>query len=255
MKRVLLTGALTVAVSLATAQAAEAKGFISAIRVCGPSGCATATAPRATMQRFGMDMLGGPAAAVGPPPLGPYYRLTFRPRNEIPDADTYYVPGADLVCTDSGCFALATRLVPALDAAAAQVTPYRPVIRSVTVDGKTRPDPTAYAALYRGRPAAAPPSPIWETRGYSIEFAFARTTPWSLGWMRGMAYYPRYRVVTRAGTWLHVSAALDRRIRTGSAEARASSGGGHRWPVAAAAAIAIVAVAGAGRRLRRPGAA
>jgi hypothetical protein len=256
MKRVLLSGALAVAALLATAQAAGAKGFINAIRVCGPSGCATATAPRAVMQGFAMDLLGGPPAIVGPPRLGPYYQLAFRPVGEIPNVDTFYVPGAAMVCTGRGCFALSTRLVPALETAAAQVTAYRPVISSVTVDGRTRSHPAAYAALYSGKPAPAPPSPIWKTRGHSIEFEFSRTTPWSLGWMSGMTYYPRYRVVTRAGTWSHVSAALDRRIRTHPAEARASTGGGHPWwPVAAAALVAIAAAAGAGTRLRRPRAA
>jgi hypothetical protein len=255
MTRILLTGALTVAVSLATAPAADAKGVITAISVCGPSGCATASAPRATMLRFGVDMLGGNSETVGPPPLGPYYRLAFRPRHELPDADTFFVPGADLICTDRGCIPAQTRLAPALDAAAAQVVAFRPVIRSVTIDGTVRSDPGAYAGLYAGSPAAAPPSRVWESRGYSIQFAFSRTAPWSLAWMSGMAYYPRYRVVARAGTWLHVSAALDRRIRTGSADARTASGGGDRWPIAAAAAVAIAAAAGAGRRLRRPGAA
>jgi hypothetical protein len=251
MKRAYLTGALAVAASLATAQAADAKGVISAIRVCGPSGCATATAPRAVMQGFAMGLMGDPTATVGSPPPGPYYRLTFRPQGEVPDVDTFYVRGAELICTERGCFAPPTRLVPALDAAAEQVAAYRPVITSVTVDGKRRSDPAAYAALYHGQPAPVPPSSIWETRGYVIQFGFSRTTPWSLGWTSGMSYYPRYRVVTRAGRWSHVSAALDRRIRTGSAEARAASGGGHGWPVAAAAVVVIAAAAGAGRRLRR----
>jgi hypothetical protein len=250
MKRVLLTVALTGTALFATAQAADAKGFINAIQVCGPSGCATATAPRAVMQGFAMDLFGGPPAVSGPPRLGPYYQLTFRPVGEVPNNVTFYVPSAGTVCTSRGCFAPATRLVPALQAAAAQVTAYRPVISSVTVDGRTRNHPTTYAALYSGRPAKAPPTPIWETRGYSIVFEFSRVTPWSLGWMSGMRYYPRYRVVTSAGTWLHVSAALDRRIRAHSADARAV-GGGHRWPIAAAALLGIAAVAGAGTGLRR----
>ena len=106
-----------------------------------------------------MDLLGGPPAVVGPPRLGPYYQLAFRPVGEIPNVDTFYVPGAAMVCTGRGCFALATRLVPALDAAAAQVTAYRPVISSVTVDGTPRSRPAAYAsALQReAGPRAAEP--------------------------------------------------------------------------------------------------
>ena len=250
MKRALFTCALAMAASLATAQAADAKGLISAIRVCGPSGCATATASRAVMQGFATGLMGGTPATTGSPPPGPYYELTFRPQGEVPDVDTFYVPGGEMVCTEQLCFAPAPRLVPALEAAAAQVAAYRPVITSVAVDGKPRSHPTAYAVLYRGKPAPTPPNSIWETHGYVIQFGFSRTTPWSLGWASGMSYYPRYRVVSHAGRWSHVSVALDRRIRTGSAHAAASDGG-HGWPVAAATLVVIAAAAGAGRRLRR----
>lgn len=255
MRRMLIIGALTVGASLAAAAPAGAKGYIEAIRVCGPSGCVTVEHPRAAMQRFGMDLLTGNVATTVPPPVGPYYRLTFRPRYELPDSALFYVPGADETCADSRCVKVRAGLSPALAAAADAVAPFRPVVRSVTVDDRLRPNPGAYAPLFDTMPPAAPPSAVWNSRVYPIEIRFMRITPWSVGGVSWMAYYPRYRALTRAGTWVRVGDALDRQIRTGSATTRSTSGGTRRWPIAAAAMVAIAAAAGAGRRLRRPGAA
>jgi hypothetical protein len=251
----LIIGALTVGASLAAAAPAGAKGYIRAIRVCGPAACVTANGPPAATHRFGMDMLAGNVATTEPPPVGPYYRLTFRPRYELPDAEVFYVPGADETCADGECIRVPAGLSSALAEAAAQVDPFRPVIRSVTVNDRLRHDPGAYAALFDALPPAAPPSAVGKSRAYPIEIHFTRITPWSVGGVSWMAYYPRYRALTRAGTWVRVGDALDRQIRTGSAITRSTSGGTRRWPIAAAAMVAIAAAAGAGRRLRRPGAA
>jgi len=112
MKRMLLIGALTVGASLATAQAAEAKGYVRAIRVCGPSGCAPVRHPRAAMQRFGMDMLSDAGPHAERPPLLPYYRLRFLPSYEVPNSDAFYIPGAKVICTDGGCIHVRRGLVP-----------------------------------------------------------------------------------------------------------------------------------------------
>ena len=255
MRRMLIIGALTVGASLAAAAPAGAKGYIEAIGVCGQSGCVTVEHPRAAMQRFGMDLLTGNVATTAPPPVGPYYRLTFRPRYELPGSAVFYVPGAGEICADGGCIRVRAGLSPALAAAADAVAPFRPVVRSVTVNDRLRPNPGAYAALFDTMPPAAPPSAVWKSRVYPIEIRFTRITPWSLGGVGWMAYYPRYGALTRGGAWVRVDAALGRQIRTGSATARASSTGGHGWPIAAAAAVAIAALAGAGKRLRRRGAA
>ena len=84
MKRIILAGALAVVAALAAAQTAQAKGYIGAIRVCGPSGCATVDAPRSAMQRFGMDLLTDSGPAAESPPILPYYRLQVLPRSRCP---------------------------------------------------------------------------------------------------------------------------------------------------------------------------
>ena len=155
MKRMLLIGALTVGASLTTAQAAEAKGYISAIRVCGPSGCATVHHPRAAMQRFGMDMLSDTGRHAERPPLLPYYRLRFLPSYEVPNSDAFYIPGAKVICTDGGCIQVRRGLVPALSAAAANVGAFTPRISSVTVGDRPRADRARFAILFNQRPGAA----------------------------------------------------------------------------------------------------
>lgn len=251
MKRIVLAGALAVVASLAAAQTAQAKGYISSIRVCGPSGCATADAPRSAMQRFGMDLLTGAGPAAASPPLLPYYRLEIRPRYEMP-SQTFYIPGANVICADGGCTRVRKGLSPPLSAAGASVDAFSPHIRSVTVNDKPRAPTNAYAILFNAQPAAAPSATVQSSRAYPIQVRFTRLTPWSLGGVSWMAYYPRSGILTRDGAWFHVGGPADRLIlgrRTTAGD------GGHGWPIAAAAVVVIAAAAGAGRRLRRPRAA
>src|SRR6478736_4421753 len=171
MKRIILAGALAVAAALAAAQTAQAKGYISAIRVCGRSGCATADAPRSAKWRFGMDMYSDARPAVAPPPILPYYRLRIAPRYEMA-ADTFYIPAANAICADGGCTRVRKGLSPALSAAAVGVDAFTPHIRSVTVDDKPRADLQAYAVLFNEQRAASPPNAVWKSRAHPIEVRF-----------------------------------------------------------------------------------
>jgi hypothetical protein len=251
MKRIILAGALAIVAALAAAQTAQAKGYISAIRVCGPSGCATADAPRSAKWRFGMDMYTDAGPAAETPPILPYYRLQIEPRYEMA-SDTFYIPGANVICADGGCTRVRKGLSPALSAAAASVDAFTPHIRSVTVNNTPRADSQAYAVLFNERPAASPPNTVWTSRSYAIEVRFTRLTPWSLGGVSWMAYYPRYNVLTRDGAWFHGGEPVGRLVL---GQTTTAGGGGHGWPMAAAAVVVIAAAAGAGKRLRRPGAA
>ena len=250
MKRMLLIGALTVGASLATAQAAEAKGYISAIRVCGPSGCATVHHPRAAMQRFGMDMLSDAGPHAERPPLLPYYRLRFLPSYEVPNSDAFYIPGAKVICTDGGCIHVRRGLVPALSAAAANVGAFTPRISSVTVGGRPRADRARFAILFNQRPAPLPSTVVWKSRHYSVIAKFGEITPWSLGGASWMAYYPRYHALSLDGRWFHAGTDVDRLVRGQAAAAEPANG--HGWSVAAVVVVALAAAAGVGRRLRRP---
>jgi hypothetical protein len=251
MKRIILTGALAVVLALAAAPTAQAKGYIKTIRVCGPSGCAPAVAPRSAMLRFGMDMLTDAGPAVASPPLLPYYRLRFVPRYELPGGDTFYIPGARAMCTDGGCTRVPRGLVPGLAAAAANAASYTPRISSVTVNDRHRADVNRFAILFNQRPAALPSTTVWQSRHYSVIVEFTQVTPWSLGGASWISYYPRYHVLSRDGVWFHAGASVDLLVR-GQA-ARADGGDDNRGlGIAAAAAVVLAAAAGAGRRLRRP---
>jgi hypothetical protein len=248
MKRIATTAALVVLASLATAPSAGAKGYIRAIRVCGPSSCATVHAPRAALRAFGMHMLAGDGPAAVSPPLLAYYRLRFVPKFEVPDGDTFYIPEANVICKDGGCTQVPRRLAPAMSAAAASVDPLAPHISSVTVDDRHRVDTGRFAIMFNQRPVPLPSTAIWGSQHHSVIVEFTRTTPWSLGGASWMTYYPRYHAMTRDGVWFHAGADVDRLVRGPDAVA---TGDGHAWPVAAAAVVAIAAAAGAGRGLRR----
>jgi hypothetical protein len=251
MKRLILTGALALVLALAAAPAAQAKGYIKAIRVCGPSGCASADAPRSAMLRFGMDLLTDAGPPIASPPLLPYYRLRFVPRYELPGADTFYIPGAEAMCTDGGCTRVPRGLIPGLAAAAANIGSYTPRISSVTVDHRFRADLDRFAMLFNQRPAALPSTTVWQSRHASVIVEFTRVTPWSLGGASWMSYYPRYHVLSRDGEWFHAGSPVDRLVRGQAAQA--DGGDDNRGlGIAATAAVVLAAAAGAGRRLRRP---
>jgi hypothetical protein len=254
MKRIVITAALVVAGSLAAAPTASAKGYVRAIQVCGPSGCAPVDGPRTAMQRLGMDVLARTGPRAQSPPLLPYYRLRFLPRYELPDSDTFYIPGAKVICTDGGCIRVRRGLVPALAAAAASVGSFTPRISSVTVGDRPRADRAGFAIMFNQKPAPLPSIAVWQSHHYSVTVEFRQVTPWSLGGASWMAYYPRYHALSRDGRWFHAGADVDRLVRGRAALAEA--GAGHGWPLAAAVAlVAIAAAAAARRRLRRPEAA
>ncbi len=250
MKRFVIVSAAIVLASLAAAPGADAKGYVRAIQVCGPSACSPVHGAWAAKQRLGMDLLAGTGRSAQAPPLLPYYRLRFLPRHEVPDSDTFYIPGAKVICTDGGCIRVRRGLVPALSAAAASVGAFAPRISSVTVDDRPRADGAGFAIMFNQKPAPLPSTAVWQSRHSSVIARFSQVTPWSLGGASWMVYYPRYHALSRDGRWFHAGADVDRLVRGPAAP---SGGGGHGWPVAAAAVAVLAAAAGAGRRLRRPG--
>jgi hypothetical protein len=253
VKRIVIVTALLVAAALATAPSAPAKGYISGISVCGPSGCASVQAPRATMRRFGMQTLMDETRNVATPPLLPYYRVRFVPTGELPDGDTFYIPGANVICMDSGCIAVPHGLVAAMSAAAANSDPFAPRISSVTIGKRGRADRAAFAILFNQRPAAAPSDAVWESAHSAISVEFDGVTPWSMGGASWMAYYPKYHLLSENGRWFHAGADVDRLVRGQAATAQAAAATEHGWTIAAAVAVALAAAVGGGvRRLRRP---
>ncbi len=251
VKRIVIITGLVVATAFAAAPGASAKGFIRGIHVCGPSGCGSADASPAALRGFGMTFLSDEGVQSEPPPLLPYYRVRFLPRGELPDGDTFYIPGANVICADRGCTAVPHRLVAAMSAAAASVDSLTPHITSVLVGDRGRTDLAPFAILYNQRPAPAPSTAVWGSRHVSISIEFSGMTPWSLGGASWMAYYPRYHLLSRGGRWYQAGADVDRLVYGRTAAAKA--GDGHGWGIAAAAAVVLVAAAGAGRKLRRPG--
>jgi hypothetical protein len=251
MKRIVTITGVVLAAALATAPGAAAKGFIRGIRLCGPSACGSVPAPQAAIRRFGTRMLSGVSVRVASAPILPYYRVRFQPRYELPDGDTFYIPGANVICTDSGCIDVPQGLVAGMSAARADIGALTPHITSALVGTRSRADRGAFAILFNQPPARAPSTAVWKSPHTSISIEFSEVTPWSLGGASWMAYYPRYHLLSRDGRWFHAGAEVDRLVRGSTAEADAGAGRG--WGIAAAAAVVLAAAAGAGRTLRRPG--
>jgi len=252
VKRIVMTTGLIVAAALATAPSASAKGWISGIRVCGPSACAAVQAPRAAMRSFGVQTVMDETRKVATPPLLAYYRVRFVPSGELPDGDTFYIPGANVICMDSGCIAVPHGLVVAMSAAAASVDSFAPRISSVTIGKRGRADRAAFAILFNQRPAAAPSNAVWESAHSAISVEFDGVTPWSMGGASWMAYYPKYHLLSLNGRWFHAGDDVDRLVSGQAATADAAAATGHGWTIAAAVAVALAAAVGGIRRLRRP---
>jgi hypothetical protein len=252
MKRIAIVTAILVAAALATAPSASAKGWISGIRVCGPSACAAVQAPRAAMRRFGVQTVMDETRTAAMPPLLAYYRVRFVPSGELPDGDTFYIPGANVICMDSGCIAVPHGLVAAMSAAAASVDSFAPRISSVTIGERGRADRAAFAILFNQRPAAPPSDAVWESGHSAISVEFDGVTPWSMGGASWMAYYPKYHLLSLNGRWFHAGADVDRLVRGRATSAEAAAATGHGWTIAAAVAVALAAAVGGVRRLRRP---
>ena len=77
-------------------------------------------------------------------------------------SQTFYIPGANAICTDGGCTSVRNGLSPALSAAAASGGAFTPHIRSVTVATNPVADRSAYAVLFNDQRAASPSNTVWE---------------------------------------------------------------------------------------------
>jgi hypothetical protein len=239
MRRTLLMGVM-LAVTLAGAGPAHAKGNITAVTMCGPAGCGPPTAP-GPMRTLAERVFGGGGMARGAPPFASYDRVRFGPVGEVPDISVFYVPSSATLCVGQVCGGATGRLRTVLDTAAAGVSGYVPRIRSLTV-GDVKVDPRPYAGLFDRLTSVTPPAGLWNATGIAIVAHLTPDSPWSASGVSTMTYYARYRVLARNGEWLRVDAALDHRIR---ADAGALPGGGGSGRIATALAIALLSATGA----------
>jgi hypothetical protein len=149
MKRAVIILSALCAGLLAPA-AAQAKGQISSIKVCGDSACAGVVLPPGAGGPEGLTML--MAGMTGPPQPGPFYRLHVRGPGW--SESLWYVPADNVVGSDDpndlSWQHPAPALAAALRAAVQQLTPRSFAIAAVTVAGHSSSDPGSYMPLLTG---------------------------------------------------------------------------------------------------------
>jgi hypothetical protein len=157
--------------------AAAAKEF-KAVTLCGPSGCATSSAPE-DVGPLGVAFEDNRLREVSPPAVQPYYRVEI----DVGGSDSWtqwYVPGAQVFSTfdenalpvwwDSQALAVFRKL-------ARRVKPFTtPILSKVVVDGKRVSDPKPYLALIGGLPGTMQAS----ASGKWIQLVLtpSRPSPW-----------------------------------------------------------------------------
>ena len=181
MNRIVLTTAVIVAASLVAAPSAEAKGYVRAIQVCGPSGCAKAHGSPVAMGRLGLDMLAGTGVRDAPAAASALLRAPVPAALRVSRLGHVLHPGAKVDLHGQRMHPGTTR--PRADpvAAAASVGSFAPRVSSVTIGDRPRADRAGFATLFNQRPAALPSTSVWKSRHYSIIVKFSEITPWSLG--------------------------------------------------------------------------
>jgi hypothetical protein len=241
-----LAPALAIAVLAAWPGQAAAKGVVTSVKLCGPSGCVTIR-DRAVRVALEHAIERGADAS---PRLAPFVRLTTRPA--MFDLRGYLIPDQGIIEINATAHQLGARTSSLLRARLPGVASYRPRITGVWLAGRAVAHPRAYAALLR-RPGIAMPASVWNHHLVLIAIALAGQTPWN-GWGSAL-YFPDLRVLhVPDGAWVRVTAAEARMI---AADRRQSPPAGGRAAAAWVAAFALITVAGlaaavATRRRRRP---
>src|ERR1041385_7398999 len=130
---------------LVLAPAAQAKGPVKKLEVCGDRGCAAVpvTPGRGVGGREGVLMLLGTPVSQVPEPR-PYVDLNVTIGDGEGAISMFYVPGAQVVFHE-GWSQVPPGLGAKLDAAAARLGTKRPTIRTVVVGERISRDPGAYA--------------------------------------------------------------------------------------------------------------
>jgi hypothetical protein len=233
------------------APAAAKEIRLSAVRACGPTGCAPLSAPLVSHAlTAGLARAGGTDAAVGP-----YYRLRIRPSRFGPEF-LYYLPGTRVLDANGQAFRVGSATAARFRAELGPVQPFAPRIVSVSVGARRVARPARYTAMLYN-PSVSPPPAVWNHRHVLIGIELAGETPWS-GW--GSAeYFPAVGLLhVPDGRWVRITpgqaAMIGSDLHPG-AQAHAGSGSPTAAIagalLAAAAAVAVAAVLARRRPWRR----
>jgi hypothetical protein len=201
------------AVLLALPGLADAKE-LSAVKICGSSGCKRVTNPQLLRTLIRAVEAQGDPISVPTPAPNRFLRLEYYMRGDKHGGATfrqYYVPsrGVILVQTDPNAWAwvrAAGNLPAALDRAAASVTPFpKPTVTGATMAGK----PLAanqYRRLFVATQTtdAMPDEPDW----VDLKVVTRQPSPWSTT-AATLAYSPSTHVLWRGSEFVRFSSSSD----------------------------------------------
>jgi hypothetical protein len=236
---------------LALPATAQAKGELTALRVCGQSTCAAVTDARA-LRGFGEAMFMDRDASLLAPAMRPYHllRWTMAPGE---GGTSYLVDGMTIV--DGIWVRLPAAARGPVLRAAQRVEGIPPRIERVALDGRGSADPAAYARVFGGlRRATDVPYQAYSRRWVEIDIETTRPTPWTDGDHR-VVYEPRSGLfMLPDGHWYSdPTGRLNDRVQAdaGVRTAASSSGGGMHPAAYALVAVPLVALVAVYRRRRR----
>ena len=190
-------------VVLVLAPPAVGKGPLD-VKLCGSFGCKTLPAGTSVVGAFGGSW------EISPPPApAPYFELRAMGGHGNEVRGVGYVPSARALWHGGTWSRLTSaedarwqRLVSGLKPFAA------PIVRRVTVDGRSVEDPASYLAIYAVRPRVT----TFSGAPQLLVMYSAGSSPWT-GAERTVDFYPRQGVAVTAGTIFPLPPSITERIR------------------------------------------
>jgi hypothetical protein len=233
--------AVAVAISGIAAGAAGAKE-VKSVKVCGASGCK----PLST--RFMLSM-GGSNTVPGR--IGPYYTVRMLMGEGGRSVGTFIVfwsraEGAARAIEQwafDGWARLPARQNAILRSATTGVTPFRPRLASVRVDGKLVSDPQSYIRLFAPYPAAYEAAPAG-ARWIDVNVTPTQPNPWISRPIR-LRYQPERRMLEASDWTVVLPKEIGSRLvaRRSLAASPSSGGGGHAALFAGVGAAGLAGIA------------
>ncbi|MGN6378736.1 MAG: hypothetical protein ACTHNU_07270 [Gaiellales bacterium] len=251
MRRFWIGLAAGLALTAALPPAAQAKGELTAARVCGQNGCVAITgkADLHALSRAIFRSEQNPARTV--PPLQGYFRLRTKPSWAVASGLAFFIPRPAMVETSGHWARPNPRLAAALSRLSAGLEPLQPAPLRVIAHGTTVGGDAVVRALLGGHlQRVTPPAGVWSSL-VMVVITSRPYSPWTDQWTAVPATYaPRFGLVELGyGVhWYRLPPALNRHMRTAlgyhtAAAASSSADGGPPAALLAAAAGLVVALA------------
>lgn len=247
MSRRTILAAVAVA-TLALAPPAGAKE-VTALEVCGVSGCTAIDVPTGLH-----EFPGGSGLTTSPPRAAAFVEIAVTIEGSHVER-LWYVPAsrrfalrgeADTISWTKGGSQRIDRLVAA---AAAGIEPYRPkAVAALVGDARVSGDVSGYLDLFSV--ASTGPARITTDRFVSVSVKTEPASPWAL---TGMWFYPEQGLLQRGVEVIRLPAGIADDLRQARSISASGSGEGFDWPLVSVSLLVAAALGLAAALLARRG--